>query len=271
MEEILSLWNNYRVLVIETGKNIIISAIIIAAGIFLSKGFNRLILKTACGKFNIDESVANILRRTVRYGILIICAVMVLNVFGFNTTSLLALLGAAGVAVGLALKDTMGNIAAGIVLIFLGSCRRGEFVEFGSFSGTVKDVSLFTTILETPDGIYVSAPNSSVWAVPLKNYSRNGKRRMELSVRISYSDSLDTAFEVLNGITASEKRFLQEPSPQVLVQSLQDSSVNLIIRAWTDNQNYWDVYWQNMRVLKEKVEEAGLHIPFPQRDVRVVQ
>ena len=271
MENILEIWNNYRNLVIVTGKNIVVSVIIIVIGVFISKGFNRLILKTACGKFNIDESISGLLRRVVHYGILIICAVMILNVFGFNTTSLLALLGAAGVAVGLALKDTLGNIAAGIILIFLGSYRRGEFIEFGSFIGTVKDVSLFTTILETPDGIYISAPNSSVWGAPIKNYSRNGKRRMELSVRVSYSDSLDAAFQALKDIADSEKRFLQEPAPQVMVQSLQDSSVILIIRAWTDNQNYWDVYWQKQRELKEKVEEAGLHIPFPQQDVHIVQ
>jgi len=246
-------------------------AIIILTGIVLSRGFNRLVKKTAAGKFHIDENVSSIFRHIVRYGILIICAIMILNIFGFNTTSLIAVLGAAGVAVGLALKDTLGNIAAGIILLFLGSYRRGEFIEFGSFSGTVREISLFTTILETPDGIYVSAPNSSIWGSPLKNYSRNGKRRMELSVRISYSDSLDTAFQVLNGIIASETRFLREPAPQVVLQSLQDSSVNLVIRAWASNQHYWDVYWQQMRTLKEKIEEAGLHIPFPQSDVRIVQ
>ena len=254
----------------KLSKDIIVSIIIILTGVFLVKGFNRLIIKASAGKLNIDEHVSAVLRRIIRYLILIICVIMVLNIFGVNTTSFIAILGAAGVAVGLALKDTLGNIAAGFVMIFLGSFKRGEFIEFGSFSGTVKEISLFTTILETPDGIYISAPNSSIWGCPLKNYSRNCKRRMELSVRISYSDSLDTAFQVLKNIVDSEPNFLKDPAPQVILQSMQDSSVNLVIRAWADNKNYWDIYWKQMRNLKEKIEEAGLVIPFPQRDVHII-
>jgi len=271
MQEILNLWENHRENIFGFGKNIVISIIIAVIGLLLHRGFCRLIQKAASKNTNAPNNAGIILSNVIRYGILIICAIMILNIFGVNTSSLIAVLGAATVAIGLALRDTLGNIAAGIILIFLGSYRRGEFIEFASFSGTVREISLFTTILETPDGIYISAPNSSVWGSPLKNFSRNGKRRMELSVRISYSDSLDTAFQVLNGIVASETRFLQEPSPQVTLQSLQDSSVNLAIRAWVSNQQYWDVYWQKMRTLKEKVEEAGLHIPFPQTDVRIVQ
>jgi len=196
---------------------------------------------------------------------------MILNTFGINTASLLAILGAAGIAVGLALKDTLGNIAAGIILLFLGTHRRGEYIEFDSYSGTVKEINLFTTILETPDGVYISAPNSSIWGTPLKNYSRNGKRRMDLSVSIAYSDSIDTAFRVLQETVAAENRFLKDPAPQVLVQSYGDSSVNLLIRAWAPLDAYWTIYWFQMRTLKEKIETAGLTIPFPQRDVHIYQ
>lgn len=270
MRELTDIWTNYSESFYGIGKNIIISLIITVTGVLLFKGINKLIKKTSAGKFRIDDNISTILSHSVRYGILIICATMILNIFGFNTSSIIAVMGAAGVAVGLALKDTLGNIAAGIILIFLGSYHRGEFIEFDSFNGTVKEISLFTTILETPEGIYISAPNSSIWGSPLKNYSRNGKRRMELSVRISYSDPLDTAFQVLRDIAASEEKFLKEPAPQVILQSLQDSSVNMVIRAWVANQYYWDVYWQQMRTLKEKVEDAGLHIPFQQRDVHIV-
>ena len=271
MQNILNLWENYRGSIVDLGKDIIVSVFIAVTGVLLYRGINRLILKASSKNLHADNNAGLILRRVIRYGIFIICAIMILNIFGINTASLIAVLGAAGVAVGLALKDTLGNIAAGIILIFLGSFRRGEFVEFGSFSGTVREINLFTTILETPDGIYISAPNSSIWGSPLRNYTRNGKRRMELSVRVSYTDSLDTAFQVLRDIIASENRFLQEPSPQVVLQSLQDSSVILAIRAWAANQHYWDIYWQQMRNLKEKIEGAGLHIPYPQNDVHIVQ
>jgi small conductance mechanosensitive channel len=196
---------------------------------------------------------------------------MILNVFGVNTASLIAVLGAAGVAVGLALKDTLGNIAAGLILLFLGSYRRGEFIEFGSISGTVKEINLFTTILETPDGIYISAPNSSVWGSPLKNFSRNGKRRMELSIAISCSDSLDTAFQMMGDIVAGEKRFLQQPAPQVILQAVKDGAVTIALRAWAENQVYWDIYWEQTRLIKTKIEEAGLHTALPRRDIRLME
>ena len=270
MNDLLGQWENFGVTIFEAGKDIVVSVIIVITGILLVKGFNRLIKKISAGKLNVDEHASTVLSRIVRYLILLVCAIMILNVFGINTASFIAILGAAGVAVGLALKDTLGNIAAGFVMIFLGSYRRGEFIEFGSFSGTVREISLFTTILETPDGIYISAPNSSIWGSPLKNYTRNPKRRMELSARISYTDSLDTAFQVLKNIANSEPNFLKDPAPQVILQSMQDSSVNLVIRAWANTQDYWDVYWHQMRNLKEKIQEAGLHIPHPQRDVRIV-
>ena len=271
LDEILIFWNNNRHAVIDIAGEIIASVIVIVAGKLIVTGLKKLINKSVKSRINVDDTIGSILQSIVSYGIFIICVIMILNIFGVNTASLIAVLGAAGLAVGLALKDTLGNIASGIILFFLGSYRRGEFIEFDSFSGTVKEINLFTTILETPDGIYISAPNSNIWGSPLKNYTRNGKRRMELSVRISYSDSVDTAFGVLQNIIASETRFLKEPAPQVVVQSMQDSYVNLVIRAWAGNQDYWDVYWQQMRSLKEKIEKAGLHIPFPQQDVHIVQ
>jgi small conductance mechanosensitive channel len=266
----MALWEFHSGAILELARDIIAALIIAVAGKIIAGAAVKLINKAASTSLRIDSTVTSVLRMIVRYGIFIICVIMILNAFGINTASLIAVLGAAGVAVGLALKDTLGNIAAGIILLFLGSYRRGEYIEFGSYSGTVKEISLFTTILETPDGIYVSAPNSSIWGTPLKNYSRNGKRRIELSVGIAYSDSVDAAFQVMREIIATETRFLTDPAPQILVQSLGDSSVNITLRAWASTTVYWDIYWDQMRNIKSKIEAAGLHIPFPQRDVHVV-
>jgi small conductance mechanosensitive channel len=269
--EFLNIWELHSSAIIELFKDVVVSIIIIMAGFAISRALRKLISGAASSGLRVDDTVISLLRRIVRYGIVIVCLIMILNVFGVNTASLIAVLGAAGVAIGLALKDTLGNIAAGIILLFLGTYRRGEYIEFGSYSGTVKDINLFTTILETFDGIYVSAPNSSIWSCPLKNYSRNGRRRMELSVRIAYSDSVDTAFQVMRDIIAAETRFLKEPAAQVVLQSIQDSSVVIAIRAWASTQFYWDIYWEQMRNIKIKIEEAGLRIPFPQTDVRLIQ
>ena len=270
-QDLLDFWKSHSGDLPGIIQHIVVSVLIIIIGIALSRTFRKIMKRAASGRFNVDGTVSSLLRYVVSYGIFIICVIMILNVFGVNTTSLIAVLGAAGVAIGLALKDTLGNIAAGIILLFLGSYRRGEFVEFGLFSGTVKDINLFTTILETPDGIYISAPNSSIWGTPLKNYTRNGKRRMELSVCVSCSDSLDVAFQVMREIMAGETRFLRDPAPQVLLQSVQEGYVTITIRAWAANECYWDIYWQQTRSIKEKIEEAGLHIAVPQRDVRLIQ
>jgi small conductance mechanosensitive channel len=268
----VELWTGYGSQIFNLAKNILVSLVIVVVGIFVNRGAAKLIAANSripANNLKIDDTISHLLRLIVRYGIFIICLIMVFNVFGINTTSLLAILGAAGLAVGLALKDTLGNIAAGIILLFLGTYRRGDYIEFGSYSGTVKEISLFTTILETPDGIYISAPNSSIWGTPLKNYTRNGKRRMDISVPIAYSDSIDTAFGVVRDMVAAESRFLADPAPQILVQSYGDSSVNILLRAWAPLDQYWPVYWDLMRGLKERLEEAGLSIPFPQRDIHV--
>jgi small conductance mechanosensitive channel len=268
--ELTRLWEFHSGMIITFAKNFAVALIIAIAGAGLSRGAGKLLNKAAASGLYADETVISLLRVVVRYGICIVCVIMILNVFGVNTASLIAVLGAAGVAIGLALKDTLGNIAAGIILLFLGSYRRGDYIEFASYSGTVKEISLFTTILETPDGIYISAPNSSIWGCPLKNYTRNGRRRMELSVGIAYSDSVDAAFQVMRDIAAAEPRFLPDPAPQVVLHSLRDSSVTIALRAWASNQDYWNIYWEQMRNIKTKIEEAGLHIPFPRQDIYLV-
>jgi small conductance mechanosensitive channel len=240
--------------------------LILAAGRLFVCVAGRLIRKAASG-LKIDETIASLLRRIVNYTAIIVCAIMILDALGVNTTSLIAVLGAAGVAVGLALKDTLSNIAAGIILIFLRFYKKGDFIEFGSIMGTVREMDLFTTTLETGDGVYISAPNSSVWGTPLKNYSRNPRRRMDLLVRISFDDSIDAAFQVMRDIIAEEKRFLTDPPPQILVQSPGDSSITVLLRAWALSDVYWTVYWEQMKGLKEKMEAAGLRIPYPRQDI----
>jgi small conductance mechanosensitive channel len=271
IQSILDFWKTHSVVILPFIKNFVAAVAILVFGIILSKGARKLVQKANSKWHQSDGTAIPLLQAVIHYGIIIICIIMILNIFEVSTASLIAVLGAAGVAVGLALKDTMGNIAAGIVLLLLGTLHKGEYVEFGSFSGTVIEINLFTTILETPDGIYVSAPNSCIWGSPLKNYSRNGKRRMEISIGIAYSDSVDTAFQVMHSVINAEKRFLKTPAPQVILHAIEDNSVKITIRAWTTVQNYWNIYWDMNKTIKTKIEEAGLHIPLPQRDIHIVQ
>jgi len=270
-QQILDYLKSHYMVILSHAKNLVSAVVILIFGLSLSKGARKIVQKANSKWPKSDGTAVPLLQTVIHYGIIIICIIMILNVFGVSTTSLIALLGAAGVTVALALKDTLGNIAAGIALLLLGTFHKGEYIEFGLFSGTVKEINLFTTILETPEGIYISAPNSSIWGVPVKNYTRNGQRRMELSVGISYSDSVDTAFQVMRDIINAEKRLLKKPAAQVFLQSMDDNSVKITIRAWAAIHDYWNIYWDMNKSIKIKIDEAGLHIPFPQRDVHIIQ
>ena len=269
--DIAELWATYSHNILDIGRKLIIAVLIIIGGRIVILLSRNLAQKAVTGKLKADETLASVIRMVIHYGIIIICFLMILSLFGVNTTGLVALLGGAVVAVGFALKDTLGNIAAGIVILFLRPFKKGDFIECGSVMGSVREMGLFATIMETADGVYISAPNSSLWGVPLKNYSHNDKRRLDIAISISYSDSIDEAFRVLNDIIREEDRFLKDPPAQVMVQSLGDSGIGVTLRAWVSGAMYWRVYWDQMKNVKEKIQAAGLSIAFPKRDIRLVK
>lgn len=262
-------WSEHSDTIMAASYNLLLAILILIASTLVAKGVRQAIQR-AHGRLNrLDATLVPILSTTATYLVYIIGGVFLLDIFGVNTTSIIALLGAAGLAVGFALKDTLSNIAAGIMLLFLRPFRTGDYIEFGSITGTVKEINLFTTILETFDGLYVSSPNSTIWGNSIKNYTRNGKRRLDIIVGISYDDSIDAGLGVLRSIIASESRFLQDPVPQVMVAAMADSSVNLQLRGWTSIDDYWQTLWDLNKRVKEEIEQAGLTIPFPQRQVQV--
>ncbi len=262
-------WQNHSEMFFTVGYNGLLVLVVLITSHFAAKALHRWIHNTNERYERFDETLVPVLCTGASTCVYAIALVIILDFFGVNTNSIIALLGAAGLAIALALKDTLSNIAAGMMLLILRPFRSGHFIECGSVVGTIKEVGLFTTILETPDGLYISAPNSSLWGAPVKNFTKNGKRRMDLIVGIAYTDSIDAGFEVLQNIIARESRFLAQPAPQLMVQAMADSSVNLQLRAWATVENYWDVYWESNKKIKEHIEAAGLTIPFPQRDVHL--
>jgi small conductance mechanosensitive channel len=268
---VINVINTHQEQLFALGYKGLIAVIIIIAGKIGMNITMKLVNHLGKGHLPIDETLLSLLRVVIKYALIIVCLIMLLSVFGVNTAALVALLGTAGVAIGLALKDTLGNIASGIMLILLQTYRKGDFIEFDSFMGTVTNFDLFTTTLETPDGVFIATPNSAIWSSPVKNYSRNTKRRMDLTVGISYRDSIDTAYRVMQDIVQAEPRFLTDPKPQIMVQSLGDNAVNILLRAWAPANVYWDIYWKQIRLIKEKIDAAGLSIPFPQRDIHIIE
>lgn len=261
--------NNHLDTVLKISFNALLVIFIIFTSHFITKALHKWINRTNDNYDQFDETLVPVLCTGVSLAVYSVGIIIILDFFGVNTTSIITILGAAGLAVALALKDTLSNIASGIMLLILRPFRTGHFIECGSILGTIKKVGLFTTILETPDGLYISSPNKSLWENPIKNFNMNGKRRMDMVVGISYTDSIDTGFEALQNIIKNEPRFLTDPAPKIMVHAMADSSVNLQLRAWANIDIYWDVYWDINKKIKEEIEKSGLTIPFPQIDVHL--
>ena len=268
---IAQLWEKYGQNVLGFGRKIIIALIIVIAGKFVIRLSRRLIDKAVTGKLKADETLTSMIRVVIHYGIIVICLIMILDTFGISTASLIALLGAAGVAIGFALRDTLSNIASGIVILVLKPFKKGDSIECGSVSGVVREMKLFATRMETGDGIPISVPNSSLWGLPLRNFSRSTRRRMSITFTISYSDSVDAAFQVLRDIIGEESRFMKDPAPQIVVQSLNESGVGISLNAWVQSNVFGAVYSEQLKNIKEKIQEAGLTLSFPQRGIQMVK
>ena len=217
----------------------------------------------------IDVMLGGVLSSLVRYGILILVAVAVLGQLGFQTTSILAVLGTAGLAIGLAMQGTLSNIAAGMMLLWLRPFRVGDYIDTGSAAGTVKVVGLFATELHSWDGVYQFVPNSELWNKRIVNYTRLPTRLVDLKFGVSYEDDLAKGQEVLLAVARADARAQAEPEPQVFVDALGDSAVVLRLRVWTANADYWPLFRALTERGKLALEAAGLSIPFPQRDVHL--
>ena len=212
----------------------------------------------------IDETLARFFANVIRYAALLLVFVTVLGQFGVQTASIIAALGAAGLAVGLALQGTLQNIAAGIMLLVLRPFRVGEYIDTGDISGTVREIGLFATELKTPDGLYRLAPNSTLWNVPITNFSRETTRRFELKVGIGYDDDIDLAQRLMRQLAQNDRRVLKEPPVETFVDELADSAVVLTLWYWTAAADFWPTSRDMIKSVKQAFDENGISIPFPQ-------
>lgn len=237
---------------------------------WLAAGWIRNMVDRGLGKVpNMDSTLRPFLSNIVRWIILAFVIVAVLGQFGVETTSIIAVLGAAGLAIGLALQGTLANVASGVMLLILRPFKVGDFVAAGSLSGTVVEIGLFTSELKTADGVYIMAPNSQIWNQVITNYGRNPTRRIDIVVGIAYDDNIDEAQSALQKLMEGTEQVLSDPAPMTMVKELGDSSVNINIRCWVKTSEYWDALWVLNKGAKSAVEDAGCSIPFPQRDVHL--
>jgi small conductance mechanosensitive channel len=234
-------------------------------------GWVRRALRRSLQRAKMDATLAPFISNIVYWIILAAIIVAVLGMVGIQTASLLAVLGAAGLAVGLALQGTLSNVASGVMLLVFRPFQVGDYIEAGGTAGSVATIGLFTTTLNTPDNVRILVPNSSVYGQTIKNYAANDTRRNDMVLGVSYDDDIGLAIGTIKKVLGADERVLADPEPVIAVAELGDSSVNIVVRPWCRKEDYWALRFDMMQTMKEELEVAGCSIPFPQRDVHLFQ
>ena len=249
---------------ITYGMSAIFAIVILVIGFWFATRAKNIVIRAMRKSKKIDETIIIFAGSMVRYLVIIFTVMAVLDQFGVETTSLIALIGAAGLAIGFALQGTLSNIAAGVMLLFFRPFKVGQYVDVGGTAGTIKGIGLFTTEMDTGDNIHIIVPNANIWGASIKNYSHNKTRRVNLLIGIGYGDDIDKAMKVILSTIKAEKLALDDPAPLVAVGELGGSSVDLVVRAWCKNSDYWVVRWALIKAIKENFDKEGIEIPYPQ-------
>jgi small conductance mechanosensitive channel len=257
-------------LIIKYGSMVIIALLIFVIGKMLARGISNGVVR-AMTKRDVDVTITRFVGSLI-YGLLFAFVVVAaLSQLGIETTSFIALLGAAGLAVGLALQGSLSNFAAGVLLILFRPLRAGDFVEAGGVSGVVNEVGIFTTVLKTGDNKTIIIPNSAVMGGTITNYSLEANRRVDLVVGISYDADIRVAKDIVQRLLDADARILKDPAAAISVAELANSSVNLAIRPWVKAADYWPVRGDLLEAIKARFDETGIGIPYPQMDVHLAQ
>ncbi|RLQ21971.1 mechanosensitive ion channel family protein [Seongchinamella sediminis] len=253
-------------IIVPWGIKIALALVIFYVGRIVVGAVVRVVEKFMTAR-GMDEILIKFLCSILRWVLLLFVVIASLSQLGIDTTSLVALLGAAGLAIGLSLQSSLANFASGVMLIVFRPFTKGNFVEVAGTSGSVDKISIFTTTLTTPDNKEVIVPNGAVIGNNIINYSARPTRRVDMVFGISYDDDIRKAKQILEEIVAGDERILQEPAPVIALGALADSSVNFLVRPWVNSADYWAVLWDTTEAVKLKFDEADITIPYPQMDV----
>ncbi|RZQ93432.1 small-conductance mechanosensitive channel MscS [Vibrio vulnificus] len=255
-------------LLIQYGVNIISAIVILFIGNIIVKAVANSVSKVL-NKKEMDKAVVEFIHGLVRYLLFVIVLIAALGRVGVETASVVAVIGAAGLAVGLALQGSLSNFAAGVLIVAFRPFKSGDYVEIGGVAGSVEAIQIFQTVLKTPDNKMVVVPNSGVIGGAITNYSRHATRRVDLMIGVSYKSDLKKTKQVIRETLEKDARILKDPDMTSGVVALADSSVNFVVRPWCKTEDYWNVYFDSMQAIKEALDANGIEIPFPQMDVHL--
>lgn len=267
MDDILK---QLQAVVAEYGLQVIGALATLIIGIWIAKLLAKAFRRTL-KKREVDETLTKFLVSLIRIGLITFVIISAAAQIGIQTASFVAIIGAAGLAIGFALQGSLSNLAAGVMLIIFKPVKVGDYIEGGGAAGSVEAVGIFITTLVTPDNKVVYIPNSTLTGGNITNYSAMDTRRVDMVFGIGYSDDIDKAKRTIEEVLKTDSRILKDPAPQIVVSELADSSVNFNVRPWVNTADFWAVYFDTTENIKKKFDEQNISIPFPQRDVHTYQ
>ena len=272
IQALLGQWGDPEFLVpllTNWGGRVVSALVIFIVGRWVSRAvagwFRRAVLKAG-----VDETLARFLANLINIALVALVILTAIGALGVNTTNFLAIVGAAGLAIGLALKDSLSNFAAGVMLVFFRPFKVGDYIDAAGIAGSVESIRIFSTVLKTPDNRVITVPNALIYGGTITNFSAEQRRRVDLLIGISYDDDIGRAKALIQGVIAADTRIMQEPASQLLVMELGASSVDIAVRVWCATSDYWQVRSDLLEKIKTTLEGAGLSIPYPQQDVHIV-
>ena len=261
--------NQLTVFVTTYGIKIIGAIVILILG-RIAAGIGRKVVRKVLEKSKTDPAVVSFVGSMIYFLILIFAVLAALAKFGIQTASFVAILGAAGFAIGFALQGSLANFAAGVLILVLRPFKVGDYIDGAGVAGTVKDIHLFTTVLATPDNIKIMVPNGKLFGDTIKNFSGFDTRRIDFVIGFGYTSDIQKAYDVLMSLIKEDTRILSDPPTNIAVSELADSSVNFVVRPWVKRSDYWGVKFDLTRKIKEAFDENGIEIPFPQQVVHML-
>ena len=257
-------------LIIKYGGQLVLAILVLLIGLWIVKLITNAIGR-AMEKKNTDDSLRPFLKSLISALLKVLVIISVMSLVGIPMTSFIAILGAAGLAVGLALSGTLQNFAGGVMLLIFKPFKVGDFIEAQGFMGTVHEMQIFNTILKTPDNKTIIIPNGGLSTGAMTNFSTEPTRRVDFSFGIGYSDDIDKTKLIIDGLIKADSRIHKDPTPFIAVGELADSSVNFTVRVWSDSSDYWGIHFDMIENVKKAFDKEGISIPFPQSDVHLYQ
>lgn len=259
---------NVKALLAQYGLQIIAAILILVIGRWIAMMLKK-VIQRLLERSKVEETLVSFIANLAYVAMMAAIVIAALRRLGFDTTSFVAIIGAAGLAIGLAMQGSLANFAAGVLMIIFKPFKVGDLIEAAGATGVVEEIGIFTTIIKTPDNKEIIVPNAKVTGDNITNYTARDTRRVDIVAGVSYSDDLDKVRTVLEQILSEDERILKDPAPMIAVMELADSSVNFTVRSWVKTEDYWNVFFSTQEKIKKRFDDEGINIPFPQQDIHL--